>query len=75
MQYCFIPANSCPSGWSYLASERMCFFKETSALNFNDALKACAAKGGNLASITSEDQQEFIKGMIMLPEGKYIAGP
>ena len=71
--------SPCPSGWSHhlppsAAGESgsgVCFTEESSALTFNEAWTNCIAQGGNLASITSQEEQDFIMA-ILDPNGKYI---
>lgn len=50
--------QNCPGGWFRYSN--FCFFVDTSKRMFRDAKRACRTRGGELASIHSEEEQSFV---------------
>ncbi|XP_078144626.1 galactose-specific lectin nattectin-like isoform X2 [Centroberyx gerrardi] len=59
----------CPSGWTLHGSR--CFIFHHSAKAWLDAERVCISLGGNLASIHSLDEHNFLRGLINRVTGSY----
>merc|ERR1712039_318540 len=55
-------ASKCPSGWSYY--DERCFNFYASKENWGNAELRCQNLGGNLASVHSEAEYQFVRGVI-----------
>merc|ERR1739838_22611 len=60
-------AFTCPSGWSLY--NRRCFQFSNSLKMWGDAEKKCLSLGGNLASIHSLEEHNFIRSLIKKGSG------
>jgi len=67
----FADASDCPSGWTYLAATDACYAVFQKSSNFTEAQDFCAMRGGNLASVT--DDQEITLLMDMSPKSPSTA--
>ncbi|CAD6192866.1 unnamed protein product [Caenorhabditis auriculariae] len=54
-----IPSH-CPSGYTYYSGTDFCYKNTVRSGNFNDARSTCQADGGELASIHSMDENDFL---------------
>ncbi|XP_053703851.1 galactose-specific lectin nattectin-like [Synchiropus splendidus] len=68
--------ESCPAGWSQLGCN--CFRYFGSQMSWADAEHHCIGQGGNLASIHSDAEHQFIRGLIRSASGAdrrtYVGG-
>ena len=55
-------SKECGPGWSYDPMGGSCFSLNQEPLNWEDARIACQEKGGDLASISGTNDQNFING-------------
>ncbi|KAM8834563.1 galactose-specific lectin nattectin-like [Synchiropus picturatus] len=66
----------CPVGWTPFASHCLKFF--SAALPWADAQVACVKEGANLASVNSNEEHTFVRGLIRASAGAnprtYIGG-
>ncbi|TDH06441.1 hypothetical protein EPR50_G00113340 [Perca flavescens] len=65
MQHCLIEVknkSSCPPGWTQFGSR--CFSFNIQGKSWIDAENFCKAAGGNLASVHSEEEHEFLRTFI-----------
>ncbi|CAJ0943278.1 unnamed protein product, partial [Mesorhabditis belari] len=62
-----ISHSQCPTGWQYLSLTNACYWHEMSSMSFWDAEVFCEAFGGNLASIHSDSENQFIQDMVWNP--------
>ena len=60
------PASpSCPGGWSHFNG--YCYKLNQDTKSWGDAEAACQSEGGHLASIHSEDENDFLVGKNVFP--------
>ncbi|CAJ0578770.1 unnamed protein product, partial [Mesorhabditis spiculigera] len=59
--------TQCPIGWSYYSLTDSCYFHGTTSSTFWNAEQYCNAYSGNLASIHSVDENEFIQSLVWNP--------
>ncbi|KAL3046438.1 hypothetical protein OYC64_004441 [Pagothenia borchgrevinki] len=61
-------SGSCPPGWTKLGSR--CFIFKNQAMNWASAERDCLALGGNLASIQSTTEYNFIRKLVRTATGQ-----
>jgi len=65
-------ANNCPGGWTYYSETDSCFKKITDKLGWVDAKTRCESFGSNLASVTTAQENKYIRGLFGGNEGIWI---
>merc|ERR1712047_234169 len=64
-----VPANpSCEDGWYYHNSS--CYWFSTTRMDFHPAMESCAEKGAYLTDILSQEENTFLKDMLMVVNPK-----
>jgi len=53
-------SDSCPAGFSHLEEVSGCYQLNSKQLTWDEAMSSCQAMGANLATVTSQSQQEAI---------------
>jgi hypothetical protein len=53
---------ACPDYWEEFNGHCYLFIEES--MNWNDSESACVSEGGHLASIHSEEEQDFVYGLV-----------
>ena len=53
-------SDSCPTGW--IPKGDFCYFCRNSKVSYDTAVDYCKEFGGNLVSITDEDENKFVHG-------------
>ena len=56
----------CDIGWTYDTLSEKCYQIFEESLSWHSANVSCRQKGGDLASITSSDQQQFLAGKTLI---------
>ena len=60
-----VPANpSCEDGWYYHNSS--CYWFSTTRMDFHPAMESCAEKGAYLTDILSQEENQFLKDILMV---------
>ncbi|GFN98101.1 macrophage mannose receptor 1 [Plakobranchus ocellatus] len=54
--------SKCSDGWTFF--ENTCYYFGDAGLNFYEAMDACEGMGGELAIVSSREQNDFIKGVL-----------
>ncbi|KAK2862823.1 hypothetical protein Q5P01_002356 [Channa striata] len=62
-------STTCPSGWTDFNGR--CFLYVATKMTWADAERNCLSRGGNLASVHSVDEYQFIQTMIRNLTGSY----
>jgi len=57
-----LSGNECPAGWHYYNGQ--CFFVSTTTANQKVAREKCQDENGDLASIYSNNEMNFIRGIL-----------
>ncbi|XP_064619238.1 C-type mannose receptor 2-like [Lineus longissimus] len=55
-----LAAVQCPAGWTTYVAGSRCYQYVESSVDFATAENSCAANGGQLASVTSQEEHDFI---------------
>ncbi|KAJ8038616.1 Macrophage mannose receptor 1 [Holothuria leucospilota] len=64
--------QNCPGEWFRYSD--FCFFVDTTKRIFRDAKRACRTRGGELASIHSEEEQSFVYSILREDVQSYFIG-
>lgn len=65
VQQNFSVPSHCPSGYTWYDETDFCYKSTVRFTNFNDARSACQAEGGDLASIHSQAENQFLVGEVL----------
>ncbi|PAV78331.1 hypothetical protein WR25_24763 [Diploscapter pachys] len=67
------PDLKCDNGWKFFQTSKSCYFVGHNK-NFEDAEADCVSKGGHLASIHSQEENDFLCKLVKTGNAQYSEG-